>query len=91
MESIAALLKTVSGWPARYYLALGVACAAVLWLSASPLAGTLGLSDLSVPTRIGLTNRRLGMRRALGCQDKLFTSALDEPAPSPTSGTPSHA
>jgi hypothetical protein len=55
MEAIAAVLKTVFGWPARYYLVLGTASAALLWLSASRWANTLGLSNLPIPVRIGLT------------------------------------
>jgi hypothetical protein len=60
MEALAALFKTVFGWPARYYLAIGVGCAGLLWLSGSPLAGTLGLSDLPGVIRIGFTITAVG-------------------------------
>jgi hypothetical protein len=55
MEALAALFKTVFGWPARYYLAIGLGCAWRLWLSGSSWAGTLGLSVLPGLVRTGLT------------------------------------
>jgi len=55
MEAIASLLKTVFGWPARYFLALGATCAAIIWLSTSRWATSLGLSALPELARLGLT------------------------------------
>lgn len=55
MEAIPALLKTVFGWPARYYMAIALACVGLIGLSASSWAETLGILGLSAPVRSGLT------------------------------------